>query len=156
MTKKKREIRTPNTAPGGLDSHAWKFLFTAWIIALAATFGALFIGEIMGQAPCYLCWHQRVFMFPLAVILAVATFRDDPGVWRYALPLAALGWLVAAYHTLLYIGVIPEGIEPCGQGPSCSSADMTILGGLPIPILSLAAFTGIAILLLLARRRTLI
>jgi disulfide bond formation protein DsbB len=155
MTKK-RKLPIENTAPGRIDSHAWRFLFAAWITALLATLGALFIGEIMGQTPCYLCWHQRAFMFPLAVILAVATFRDDPGVWRYALPLAALGGLVAAYHTLLYIGVIPQEIVPCGQGPSCSSADMTILGGLPIPFLSLAAFTGIAILLILVRRRTLI
>ncbi|MDP2411557.1 MAG: disulfide bond formation protein B [Pseudolabrys sp.] len=142
-----------NTAAGAPDGHAWAFLFAAWIIALAATLGALFVGEIMGQSPCNLCWHQRAFMFPLAVVLAVASFRGDPGIWRYALPLAGLGWLGAAFHTLLYVGVIPEAIEPCGQGPSCSSADMTILGGLPLPFLSLAAFTGIAILLVLAPRR---
>lgn len=140
----------PANAP---SSPAWGFLFVAWIIALAATLGALFIGEIMGQTPCNLCWHQRVFMFPLAVILAVASFRGDPGVWRYALPVAVLGWLVAAFHTLLYIGVISEAIKPCTQGVSCSGADMTIFGGLPLPFLSLAAFTGIAILLVLAQRR---
>ena len=93
-------------------------------------------------------------MFPLAIILAVASFRCDPGIWRYALPIAASGWLIAAFHTLLSIGVIPKTIEPCGQGPACSSADMTILGGLPLPFLSLAAFTGIAVLLVLAHRRS--
>jgi disulfide bond formation protein DsbB len=129
-------------------------LFAAWIIALTATLGALFIGEIMGQMPCTLCWRQRSFMFPLAVILAVASFCSDPGIWRYALPVVALGWLVAAFHTLLYAGIIPETIEPCGQGPSCSSADMAIFGGLPLPFVSLAAFTGIAIFLVLAHRRT--
>jgi disulfide bond formation protein DsbB len=123
---------------------AWGRLFAAWIIALAATAGVLFIGEVMGQTPCHLCWHQRVFMFPLAVILAVATFRDDACVWRYALP-------VAAFHSLLYAGIIPEAIKPCGQGPSCSSADMTIIR-LPLPYLSLAAFTAIAVLLIPAIR----
>ncbi|MFC4171562.1 disulfide bond formation protein B [Microvirga sp. GCM10011540] len=132
---------------------AWARLFAAWIIALAATGGALFIGEVMGQAPCNLCWHQRVFMFPLAVILAVATFREDTGVWRYALPIAALGGLVAAFHSLLYAGIIPEAIKPCAAtGPSCSGADTTILG-LPLPYLSLAAFTAIAALLIPASRR---
>ena len=135
-------------------SPAWGLLFAAWIIALTATLGALFVGEIMGQTPCNLCWHQRIFMFPLAIILAVASFRCDPGIWRYALPIAAAGWLIAAFHTLLYIGVIPKTIEPCGQGPACSSADMTILGGLPLPFLSLAAFTGISALLVLAHRRS--
>ncbi|WP_246742693.1 disulfide bond formation protein B [Microvirga splendida] len=144
------------TMPDGLlttsGRHTWAYLFAAWIIALAATGGALFIGEVMGQTPCHLCWYQRIFMFPLAVILAVATFREDAGVWRYALPVAALGWLVAAFHSLLYAGIIPEAIKPCGQGPSCSSADMTVLG-LPLPYLSLAAFTAIAILLAPIRRK---
>lgn len=144
------------TMPDGLLTtsrrHAWTCLFAAWIIALAATFGALFIGEVMGQTPCNLCWHQRVFMFPLAVILAVATFREDTGVWRYALPVAVIGGLIAVFHSLLYAGIIPEAIKPCGQGPSCSSADMTILG-LPLPFLSLAAFTAIAVLLVLPNRK---
>lgn len=150
---------SPRTVPDRLNQaapashHAWARLFAAWIIALAATFGALFIGEVMGQTPCHLCWHQRVFMFPLAVILAVATFRDDTGVWRYALPIAVLGGLIAAFHSLLYAGIIPEAIKPCAAtGPSCSSADMTILG-LPLPFLSLATFTAIAVLLVPSSRK---
>lgn len=131
----------------------WGFLFAAWIVALLSTLGALFIGEVMGQSPCQLCWHQRVFMFPLAVILAVACFRSDLGIWRYALPVAAIGWAIAAYHALLYVGVIPQAIEPCGAGPSCSGAAMTILGVLPIPLLSVAAFTAVIALLVPLRRR---
>ena len=142
------------TADAGTTANAWAFLFLAWLIALAASLGALFIGEIMGQPPCNLCWHQRAFMFPLAIILAVASFRGDASVSWYGLPLAALGAAIAAFHSLLYAGILPAAIEPCGRdGPSCSSADMTILGGLPLPYLSLAAFLIIALLLLLARRR---
>lgn len=135
------------------DAPNWAPLFFAWVIALAAALGALFIGEVMGQAPCNLCWFQRAFMFPLAVLLAIAAFRGDAGIWRYALPLAVIGGAIAAFHALLYAGVIPEAIQPCGQGPSCASADMTILG-VPLPYLSLAAFAGIAVLLLPIRRRT--
>ena len=132
---------------------AWGLLFAAWIVALLATLGALFIGEVMGQSPCVLCWFQRAFMFPLAGILAVACYASDAGAWRYALPLAVIGWLTALYHTLLYSGVVPEDIEPCGAGPSCSAADMTIVGGVPIPLLSLGAFTAVIALLILVRRR---
>ncbi|WP_099868021.1 disulfide bond formation protein B [Pararhizobium haloflavum] len=142
------------TTGAGTAANSWAFVFLAWLIALAASLGALFIGEIMGQTPCNLCWHQRAFMFPLAIILAVASLRGDASVSWYGLPLAALGAAVAAFHSLLYAGIIPAAIEPCGQdGPSCSSADMTILGVLPLPYLSLAAFLSIALLLLLARRR---
>ena len=131
-----------------------RLIFAAWIVALVATFGALFVGEVMGQAPCVLCWYQRVFMFPLAVMLAIACYRSDAGIWRYTLPLAGLGWLVAAYHNLIYFGVINEALVPCSStGPSCSSPDMTILNGLPMPLLSLVVFSMIAALLALIPRR---
>lgn len=142
-----------NEAPGEADA-VWLLLFVSWIVALTATLGALFIGEVMGQAPCFLCWHQRIFMFPLALILAIACFRSDAGVWRYALPLTLFGWLIAAYHMLHYVGVIPAALTPCtADGPSCSGEGMTVLGGLPIPALSLLAFTAIAVLLTLTARR---
>lgn len=137
-----------------IDEQTWHLLLVAWLVALSATLGALFIGEIMGQAPCLLCWVQRTFMFPLAIILAISCFNSDSAVWRYALPLAAIGWLFSLYHSLLYGGVIPEGIEPCGAGPSCSNAEMSLLGWLPIPALSLIAFTAIMIILVIVRRRS--
>lgn len=131
----------------------WHYLFLAWVIAVTASLGALFIGEVVGQAPCSLCWHQRAFMFPLAIVLAVASFRGDGAIWRYALPLAGLGALAAGFHSLLYAGLIPAGIEPCSQGPSCSSAEMTILGMLPLPYLSLAAFLAIALALVASKTK---
>jgi len=63
------------------------------------------------------------------------------------------GLLVAGFHSALYAGLIPEGIEPCGAGPSCASADMTIFGGLPLPFLSLAAFAAILALLVAGKVR---
>lgn len=130
-------------------------MFGAWLTALAATLGALFIGEVMGQAPCDLCWHQRAFMFPLAVLLLVALWKSDGRAWLYALPLAAVGWLIAGFHNLLYFGIIPASIKPCGQGPSCSGENMTLLGALPLPLLSILAFSLIISLLLVVRRRLL-
>jgi len=137
------------------SSGPWGLLLLAWLLALFSTLAALFIGEVMGQAPCVLCWFQRAFMFPLAVILAVACYRSDFDSWRYALPLAGIGALLALGHSLLYVGLIPQRIQPCSAtGPSCSDANMTILGGIPLPLLALGAFVAIAILLLIIRRRT--
>lgn len=136
------------TDPAHPATTAWPMLFAAWLVALAATMGALFIDEVVGQAPCLLCWYQRIAMFPLALILGIGCLREDAGVRRYALPLALAGVGVALWHSLFYLGVIPKAIEPCGQGPSCTSAEMTILGGLPLPMLSLGAFAAIALLLM--------
>lgn len=132
----------------------WPLLLLAWLLALFSTLAALFIGEVMGQAPCVLCWFQRAFMFPLAVILAIACYRSDFAVWRYALPLAVIGGLLALAHSLLYLDIIPQSIQPCSaSGPSCTDANMTIFG-LPLPLLALAAFALISILLLIIRRRS--
>ncbi|OJX79937.1 disulfide bond formation protein B [Magnetospirillum sp. 64-120] len=132
----------------------WRLLFGAWLIALVSTFSVLFVGEILGQTPCVLCWYQRAFMFPLTVVLAVACYRSDGAVWRYALPLAAIGGTIALWHTLVFSGLAPTALEPCGAGPSCSSANMTILGGVPLPLLSVGAFGAIGILLQIVRKKT--
>ena len=133
---------------------AWLLLFAAWMVSLVATGGALFLGEVMGMTPCVLCWYQRVLMFPLSVILALACYHGDTSVVRYALPLAGLGWLVALYHTLLYAGLIPEPVTPCATGSACTGSNMMIFGSLPIPILSWLAFTAVAGLLFAARKRS--
>lgn len=134
----------------------WNSLFAAWVVSLVASLTVLFVGEIMGQSPCNLCWFQRIFMFPLAIVLGIATLNSDPAVWRYGLPLATGGILVAGFHSLLYVGVIPERIAPCSKGISCTSADMTILGNFPLPILALAAFSIIATLLFIVRSRSVV
>ncbi len=134
-----------------LPRNAWAALFAAWLLALTASLTVLFVGEVMGQAPCNLCWFQRAFMFPLAIVLGVACLRADTAAWAYALPLALGGAAIAGFHSLLYLGVIPERITPCSPGVSCTSADMTILGGLPLPVLALGVFVAIAVLLLISR-----
>lgn len=132
----------------GSEQRAFPRLYAAWLISLAATFGALYIGEILGQTPCQLCWYQRIAMFPLALILGTACLNGDTRVVRYVMPLAGIGAALALWHVLLFYAVIPQAIEPCGQGPSCRSADMTVLGNIPIPVLSFVAFASIVIILL--------
>lgn len=112
---------------------------------------SLFFSYVMGFAPCVLCWYQRIFLFPLVVILAVGLFPLDRGVVRYALPLTGIGWLIAAYHNLVYFGIVPENLSPCSQGVSCSEEYVKLLGFLSIPLMSLLAFTAIAALLIWVR-----
>ena len=92
-------------------------------------------------------------MFPLAIILLVGLFPFDPKVVRYALPLAAIGGLIALYHLLLQVGFIPESAAPCRQGISCSEAQLQVLGFLSIPMLSLLVFVSVTGLLWLLKRR---
>ncbi|KIC10979.1 hypothetical protein RA19_09660 [Leisingera sp. ANG-M1] len=130
-------------------------LYLAWLLALAASLAVLFIGEVLGQTPCVLCWFQRAFMFPLALVLGIAAWANDKGVWKYGLALAGGGSAVALWHMALYSGLIPEKIRPCSaSGPSCTDANMDVLG-LPIPLLSLAAFLAITLLMFKTRQEDL-
>lgn len=131
----------------------WEPLAAAWLVALAATLGALFIGEVMGKTPCILCWYQRIFMFPLAVVLGIAAFREDAATWLYSGALALFGLVIAIYHSLLYFGFVTEGLQPCSKGLSCSGAAMS-LWGFPIPIMSTLSFAAIIVLLAIVRKRS--
>ena len=132
----------------------WSLLLLAWLIATTATLGALFIGEVMLMTPCTLCWYQRIFMFPIAIILGIACFADDRQGAVYALALALGGLAMAGYHTLLVAGLIPKSWVPCSAGVSCADQKLEILNGIQIPWLSLAAFMALAFLLLAYLRKS--
>jgi disulfide bond formation protein DsbB len=132
---------------------AWLLVFGAWLVATASTLGALFFSEIMELPPCLLCWYQRIFMFPLVLLLPVGLFPFDPKVVRYALPLALVGGTIAIYHQLLVLGIVPERASPCTRGVPCAEVQIEWLGFITIPFLAVAAFTSIVVLLFIARSR---
>ena len=136
------------------ETNEWALIFGAWLIASVSTLGALFFGEVMQLPPCVLCWYQRICMFPLVLILPVGLFPLDRKIVRYALPLAAIGWLFAVFHLLLIAGVIPESIKPCTQGVPCSEKVIEWFGFVTIPLLSVVAFSIIIALLILAHLRS--
>ena len=131
----------------------WTIIFTCWIVASISTLGSLFFSEIMEFAPCVLCWWQRIFIYPLVLIFTVGLLSFDKSVIKYSFPLAIAGWFVALYHTLLYYGFIPESIQPCSQGVSCTEVYIELFGFLSIPVLSLMAFSAIIALLFTLKRR---
>ncbi len=121
-------------------------LALAWAIALVASLSVLFIGEILGQTPCVLCWFQRAFMFPLAIVLWLGLWWQDQNVGRYGIALALGGAAVALWHMGLYAGLTPEKIQPCSaNGPSCTDANQSVLG-IPIPLMALVSFALIGVL----------
>jgi disulfide bond formation protein DsbB len=140
-----RSARTSNSE--------WTILFLCWLLASLSTVGSLFFSHVMEFAPFVLCWYQRIFLFPLVIILAIGLFPLDKYVVKYALPLAIAGWLTALYHNLLYTGIIPESIQPCSQGVSCTEEYIDLFGFLTIPMLALLSFSILIALLIIVKRR---
>lgn len=91
-------------------------------------------------------------MYPLVLIFLIGVLTTDKSALKYSLPLTAIGWIIAAYHNLLYYEILPESAAPCVQGISCTSEHINWFGFITIPLLSFTAFTLILILLMTAYR----
>lgn len=114
-----------------------------------ATIGSLVFSEILKFPPCILCWYQRIFMYPLVIILAVGIWKKDKNVHLYALPLSTAGLIISMYHNLLYYGLLPESASPCILGISCTTKFIEWFGFITIPFLSMIAFITTTLLILL-------
>ena len=90
------------------------YLAFAWVVALVATLGSLYYSEVRLFLPCELCWYQLVFMYPQAVILGLALWRQDFGVWPYSLALSLLGGSVSVLHLTQqwFPGLFPLACKP--------------------------------------------
>ena len=126
--------------------------YLAWIISVVATVGSLVFSEILKFPPCYLCWYQRIILYPLVLIIAVGILRKDKNLPYYVLPLSITGMAVASYHNLLYYSIIPENIAPCTLGISCISKFIEWFGFVSIPLLSLLSFAVITLIMILSRK----
>lgn len=133
----------------------WTLLFLGWLLVSVSTTISLFFSYVLEYEPCVLCWYQRICLFPMVFILAAGLFPAfDKSVIKYALPLSIAGGLTAFYHTLLYAGIIPENIQPCSKGVSCTEKYIELFGFISIPMLSFLAFSTLVALLLILKRRT--
>ncbi len=118
-------------------------LYGAWAGSLIAMLGSLYFSEIANFPPCVLCWYQRITMYPLVVILGFAIYKKDRNLVLPAFVLAAVGWLIAVYHNLLYYNILPEAAAPCIAGVSCTTKFIEWFGFVTIPFLAFLGFTGI-------------
>ena len=116
-------------------------LWFAWIVALTATAGSLYYSIGAHYAPCELCWYQRICLYPLSVILLVGAARKDRAVAWYALPLAVIGAVIAAYHTQLQ--AFPEQKTFCDRNNPCTNRFVWEFGFISLPLMSLVALAFI-------------
>lgn len=115
-----------------VGTHAEKIVFA---LSLAAILGSLFYSEVLGYEPCVLCWWQRVFLYPLPVILGVALWQRDKYVFKYVFPLVTLSAIVALYQS--YVALGGTSLLPCtAVGGACSKLYVNEFGYITIPSMS--------------------
>ena len=125
-------------------------LWLAFLVALTATLGSLYLSEIAHFVPCTLCWYQRIAMYPLVPILGIAAWHRDVGVARYAVPLAAIGAVVSIYHYQLERFPSQASVSCSAEAP-CTVVWIWKFHFVSIPFMALSGFALIVTLLLVAR-----
>lgn len=121
-------------------------LYFAWLLACIQTLGSLYYSNFRHFEPCLLCWYQRIALFPLVIILGIATYRSFYGISRYVLPQVILGLLASLYQIILQ--QIPDlnFIDICSGEKSCSDK-IYIVGPFTVPIASALFFFLITLFL---------
>ena len=125
-------------------------IWLAFTVAAAALAGSIFYSLVANFAPCDLCWWQRIFLYPQAILLAIAYFTDDEHIHKYSLALSSCGFVVAAYNVWLQFGGM--SIAPCSAtGPSCALRYFLDFGYVTLPTMSLTAFALLLVIMLFRR-----
>ncbi|MFT4283139.1 MAG: disulfide bond formation protein B [Candidatus Woesearchaeota archaeon] len=116
-------------------------LFT-FFVALGATLGSLYYSEILSFNPCLLCWYQRIFMYPLVILLGVDLFLKEK-TRKSTIILSVIGALIALYHYIVQL----SSVFSCNVGGvDCAIRYTFGFGYITIPVMAFTAFLLIAML----------
>lgn len=129
-------------------------LLFGFLITLFGSVCSLFYSEVVQLPPCSLCWYQRLFLFPQAILFGIAYARKDKNILHYTLPLTIIGALIAAYHVFVQMGFgLPV---PCSVNSlvSCATKDFEYFGYITIPMMSLTAFAGLLTLQVIGKKKS--
>lgn len=147
------------TRPAGTDTGVagWRSdlgrsaLGLAFVVAAACTAGSLYLSEIADFTPCPLCWYQRICMYPLVLLLGIAAFRRDRSIRFYALPLAAIGAVISAYHAWIQAFPPSGGSSFCTLEAPCTERYIWEFGFVSIPFMALCGFAFIIVMMVATR-----
>ncbi|MEK7113558.1 MAG: disulfide bond formation protein B, partial [Patescibacteria group bacterium] len=133
---------------GFIDKH---YLSLGFLISLVSSLFTLVYSEIIGFLPCFLCWYQRIFMFPLVFIFGSAIWHKDRKVVKYTLPLLLFGFVVSVYQNFFYYFGGGSDLPCDASGVSCYKKLISEFGGyISIPMLALTSFFALITVVLVA------
>lgn len=120
-----------------------------------AVAGTLYMQYADMLNPCMMCWWQRVFMYPVFVIGAIALAKRTPfrDIADFVLALSIVGFLIALYQHLLQ--VLPSGaLIPCDASGDCAIRTVFDFGFVTIPWMAVTVFAALALIAFVARTQS--
>ncbi len=129
-------------------------LHVAFATAFFAMFMSLFYSEVVGYAPCSLCWWGRIFTYPQVVIYGMGIYLNDARAALYGIALSGLGVVVSLYHYYIEMGgaqIIPCSSEAAG-GVSCARVYVQEFGYVTFSMMALTVFVFLIVIMTLYYR----
>lgn len=117
-----------------------------FIIALSASLGSIVYSNVIGFPPCFLCWLQRICIFPQIVIFGAWVYTKNEAHRLSARILAYIGVGIALYHIVLES---TGGSLPCPAGigeVSCAVRYVYEFNFVSIPVMSLSVSLSLLLL----------
>ncbi len=129
------------------------YVYLVFFVSFLSVFGSLYFSEVAGLPPCYLCWYQRILIYPLLFLSAVSLVTKERLSKYYILAFTIPGMLLAGYHYLYQKFGLFKGFTACDPINPCDKIDFELLGFITIPLLSFLAFLFINTVILLTFKR---
>ncbi len=142
-----------------LDTYA---LPLGFLISFFATLGALTYEVVYGFVSCEFCWYQRIAIFPMVLLLGIASLRNDKSIKLYIIVLALLGTAVSVYHWIVHmIGIYgsqasADSLVPCDPDSlitSCSKTEILEYGFITIPFMAISTLLLVIVLMLFIKNK---
>ena len=122
----------------------------AFVVALVGTAGSLYFSEVAHFVPCQLCWFQRICLYPLTIVLGIAAWRRDTNIRPYVIAPAAIGLVIAAYHSWIQAFPPAGGSSFCTAAAPCTERYVWQFGFVSLPFMALCAFAAVITAMALA------
>lgn len=130
-------------------------LLAIFLLSAGSIFGTLLMQYTALLAPCVLCWWQRIFMYPIALVSLIALVKAKrmSDIADYVIAFSILGGAVSLYQHLLQ--TLPSGsLIPCDPTNDCSIRLVFEFGFVTIPWMALTVFAALALIAYLARKES--
>jgi disulfide bond formation protein DsbB len=117
-----------------------------FLTSLVGALITLLYSQVLGYAPCDLCWYQRVFLYPQIFLFALAWWKRDTAIFPYTLLLSIIGGVIALYHHMLQIGF--DIMKPCSTAPfavDCAKPSFIEFGFVTFPFMAVVLFAFLAL-----------
>lgn len=120
-------------------------LLCALGVAVLSTISPLIYTHVYYFLPCTLCWYQRIFMFPLVIILFLMLKRKEYGNKLYVYVLSVIGLGIGVYHYISQqlhsrYNIVTSDCEAIGMAKSCSEYYFIEFGYVTIPLMAMTGF----------------